>query len=89
MIARRNQHHYDSVMHSILIRNVPSPTLRALKRLSRSHHRSLQEELRVILDRAAERAPADENSGPLKLVTVKTDGPTSWSREEIYDDDGR
>ena len=76
-------------MHSILIRNVPPTTLRALKRLARSHHRSLQGELRVILDRAAELAPADDNAGPLKLVTVKTKGSTSWSREEIYGDDGR
>ena len=76
-------------MHSILIRNIPSATLRSLKRLARSHRRSLQEELRVILDRAARLAPAGENTGPFELVTVKTDGPTSWSREEIYGEDGR
>ncbi|MCY3564854.1 MAG: hypothetical protein OXH27_01595 [Gammaproteobacteria bacterium] len=76
-------------MHSILIRNVPPNTLRALKRLARSHHRSLQGELRVILDRAAELAPAGDIAGSLELVTVKTKGSTSWSREEIYGDDGR
>lgn len=76
-------------MPSILIRNVPPTTLRALKRLARSHRRPLQEELRVILDRAAQMAPTGDNSGPLKLVTVKTEGSTSWSREEIYGDDER
>ena len=76
-------------MNSILVRNVPPATVRALKRLARSHHRSLQGELRVILDRAAQLAPAGDNAGSLKLVTVKTKGSTSWSREEIYGDDGR
>ncbi len=76
-------------MHSILIRNVPPTTLRALKRLARSHHRSLQGELRMILEKAAALSPADDNAQPLELVTVKTKGPTSWSREEIYGDDGR
>lgn len=76
-------------MYSILIRNVPSATLCALKRLARSHHRSPQEELRVILDRAAQLAPAVDNTGSLKLVTVKTKGSSSWSRQEIYGDGGR
>ncbi|MDE0508771.1 MAG: hypothetical protein OXI17_09075 [Gammaproteobacteria bacterium] len=72
-----------------MIRNVSPATLRALKRLARSHHRSLQEELREILDRAAEMAPADENTNSLELVTVKIKGSSSWSREEIYGDGGR
>ncbi len=76
-------------MHSIMIRNVSPATLRALKRLARSHHRSLQAELRVILDRAAELAPADDSANSLELETVKTKGSTLWSREEIYGDDGR
>ena len=76
-------------MPSILIRNVPPTTLRALKRLARGHRRPLEEELRVILDRAAQLAPTRDNTGPLDLVTVKTEGSTSWSREEIYGDDER
>lgn len=71
-------------MNSILIRNVPTSTMRSLKRLARSNHRTLQEELCVILDRAAQLAPVGANAGPLKLETVKTKGSTSWSREEIY-----
>ncbi len=76
-------------MHSIMIRNVSPATLRALKRLARSHHRSLQAELRVILDRATELAPTGDSAGSLELVTVKTKGSPSCSREEIYGDDGR
>ena len=76
-------------MKSILVRNIPSATLCTLKYLARSHDRSLQEELRVILDQAAQLAPVGDNAGPLKLVTVKTKRSTSWSREEIYGDDGR
>lgn len=76
-------------MPSILIRNVPPTTLRALKCLARGHRRPLQEELRVILDRAAQMALTGDNSGQLKLVTVKTERSTSWSREEVYDDDER
>ena len=63
--------------------------MRALKRLARSHHRSLQGELSMILQRAASLAPPDDSDGKLDLVTVKTGGATSWSREEIYDSDGR
>ena len=76
-------------MHSIMIRNVSPATLRALKRLARSHHRSLEEEVRVILDRAAEMAPTGDSAGSLELITIKTNGSTSWRREEIYGDDGR
>lgn len=76
-------------MPSILIRNLPPTTLRALKRLARSQRRPLQEELRVILDRAVQPAPASDNADPLELVTVKTSGSTTWSKEEIYGADGR
>ena len=72
-----------------MIRNVSPATLRALKRLARSHRRSLEGEVRVILGRAIELAPADDNASALELETVKTRGSTSWSREELYSDDGR
>ncbi len=76
-------------MHSILIRNVSPATLRALKQLARSHHRSLQGELHAILERAVRQAPASDGPKSLELITVKTKGSSSWSREEIYGDDGR
>ena len=76
-------------MSSIHIRDVPSTTLDALKRLARCHHRSLQGELHAILERAASLAPPDENPRPLELVTVETGRTTSWNRAEIYGADGR
>lgn len=71
------------------IRDVQPATIDALKRLARSHHRSLQGELRVILDRAALLAPPDENTRTLDLVTVRTGHATSWNRDEIYGPEGR
>ena len=60
-----------------------------MKRLARSHHRSLQGELRIILEHAAEMAPPNVATDELKLVTVRTGYTGSWSREEIYGADGR
>ena len=76
-------------MSSIHIRDVAPGTVDALKRLARSHHRSLQGELRAILQRAARMAPADEGVRRLNLVTVRVGTATSWRREEIYGPDGR
>ena len=47
-------------MSAIHITQVAPETLQALKRLARSHHRSLQGELRAILERAARMAPPKE-----------------------------
>lgn len=79
-------------MSSIHIKAVDPATLAALKRLARSHHRSLQDELRAILDRAARTAPpvpppAEEDVRPLELVTVESGYTGSWGRDEIYDAD--
>lgn len=76
-------------MASIHIRDILPATLAALKRLARSHHRSLQGELRVILDRAALLAPLDEDTRTLDLVTVRTGHATSWNRDDIYGPEGR
>ncbi len=76
-------------MSSNHIRDVPLDTLDALKRLARSHHRSLPGELRAILERAAIMAPPNGGAGKLNLVTVRVGAPTSWRREETYSADGR
>lgn len=76
-------------MKSIHIRDVESATLDGLKRLARSHRRSLQGELHAILDQAVRLAPREQEEDPLHLVTVKTVGTSRWSREDIYEHQGR
>ena len=76
-------------MKSVHIRDIEEATLAALKRLAKCHRRSLQGELHAILDRAARTAPPEEEAG-LDLITVETGSRSpTWSRSEIYDDQGR
>lgn len=85
----RKRYHYDSDVSSILVREVPPETLRALKRLAKSHRRSLQGELHTILARAARTAPSESEGRKPNLVTVRVGRSTSWDRDEIYGSEGR
>jgi plasmid stability protein len=76
-------------MKSIHIRDVPLATVDALKRLARGNHRSLQGELRDILEKASRRAPVPDRDDDLDLVTVRTGSTSTWRREEMYGDSGR
>lgn len=76
-------------MSSIQFRDVSPATLRALKRLAKSHHHSLQLELHAILDRVTQLAPTETEGGGLNLITVRMGQSTSWNRDEIYGGDGR
>ena len=76
-------------LHCYECTQVPAETVSALKRLARSHDRSLQGELRAIPERAGRMAPPDDDVGALNLVTVRVGSRGSWSREEIYGADGR
>jgi len=75
-------------MKSIHIRDVEPAVIEALKRRAHGHHRSLQGELRSILEGAARTAPPAEPP-TVSWVTVETGSTAGWSRNEIYDDDGR
>jgi plasmid stability protein len=72
------------------VRNVPEPVAAALRERASKHGHSLQQELLLILEAAAEEptlgtaAPA-----PIQLVTVRAGGTSTWSREEIYSDESR
>ena len=76
-------------MKSIHIRQVHPDTLAALKRLARSHRRSLQGELLTILDQAARRAAPESEDDEPAFITVATGGSSTWPRDEVYGDRGR
>jgi antitoxin (DNA-binding transcriptional repressor) of toxin-antitoxin stability system len=62
--------------------------VRILQDRARRHGRSLEQELRAILD-AAKKGAAPAPLPPIRLATVRTAGSSTWSREEIYGDEGR
>lgn len=50
---------------------------------------SMQHELRLVLQEAADAVSGPDPVGPLDLVTASSNGASSWSREDMYGDDGR
>lgn len=76
-------------MKSLHIRDIDETVLERLRVLEQLHHRSVQGEVRAILEEAAERAPDAEAYRPLDLVTVATGRDDSWSRKDLYGDDAR
>ena len=76
-------------MKSLHVRGIDKSVLDRLRRLAQLHHRSLQGELRAILEQAALRVPETEPGEDLELITVAAGSPTNWSRDEIYSDDAR
>ena len=75
-------------MSSIQIRNLDATVLEALKRRAKRHHRSLQGELHAILETAVRQETIGEE-GALELVTVDTGRSSTFTREDIYEDDIR
>ena len=76
-------------MIAINIRNVPPHVHGALKRRAEANRRSLQKELLVILERAAEEAPAAKPPEPLELFRSTGPADLDWSRDAMYGEDGR
>jgi plasmid stability protein len=76
-------------MKSVHVRNVTPVTIAAIKRLARAHKRSMQGELREILERAARQAPPEEGDEEFRLITVNTGRKSAWNREKIYGESGR
>jgi antitoxin (DNA-binding transcriptional repressor) of toxin-antitoxin stability system len=71
-----------------LITDETEALVRVLRERAKRNGRSLRQELRTILD-MAESAPAPAPLAPIHLATVRTSGSATWSREEIYGDEGR
>jgi plasmid stability protein len=76
-------------MAAIHIRDVPETVVVALRERADRHGHSMQQELRDILTDAANERPETEAVRPVRLVTVRTGGRSTWRREEIYGDQGR
>jgi len=79
-------------MASILVRNLDDATVARLKSRALRHNRSLQGEVKNILE--TEAAAAEVTAGQagrreLKIRTVDIPTGAAWSRQEIYGDDGR
>jgi antitoxin (DNA-binding transcriptional repressor) of toxin-antitoxin stability system len=62
--------------------------INALRERARRHGVSLEQELSALLA-AAEAGQADTALPPIRLTTVRTTATSTWSREEIYGDEGR
>jgi plasmid stability protein len=62
--------------------------VRILRDRARRHARSLEQELRAILE-VAENGAGTAPLPPIHLATVRTAGGSTWSREDIYGDEGR
>lgn len=61
----------------------------ALRERALLHGRSMQEEIRQILARAATEPMSTRAVEPVRLTTVRTSGTSAWVRDELYGDDGR
>jgi hypothetical protein len=72
------------------VRNVPGSVASALRERARRHGHSLQQELLLILEAAAAEPVTDlPPPPPISLHTVHSGTTSTWSREAIYEEDGR
>ena len=80
-------------MPAVHVRDLPEEVLEALKRRAAAHRRSLQMELRENLDRAAREAPPavplPSAAEELRMASSGPQDSSTWTRDEIYGDDGR
>lgn len=76
-------------MPALHIRDVPEETVAAIKRRAARHGRSVQQELREVLEEVAAEPVAGERPRPLSLATVETGHVGSFDRADFYDDDER
>jgi plasmid stability protein len=77
-------------MAALHVRNLDDAVIDALKKRAASKRRSLQGEVKTILEEAAfgSRKSRDKPT-LLRLNKVRVGSPSKYSREDIYEDDGR
>lgn len=76
-------------MKALHIRDVDELVIHRIAKLARFHKRSMQAELRVILEEAAVRAKALENDSGDELILVAAEPGIGYGRDESYGDDAR
>ncbi|HET7294705.1 MAG TPA: plasmid stabilization protein [Vicinamibacteria bacterium] len=76
-------------MPAVSIRNLDDAVIEALKRRASANNRSLEGELREILQQAAELATSSGRRRRLRLNTVTVGSSSAHGRREIYGDDER
>lgn len=82
---------YHSTMPAIHIRSLDDAVIADLKARAVRNHRSLQGEVKRILEAAVGRKPPGVSSGGrrLQLRTVRVGRRVSYSRDVMYDDGDR
>jgi plasmid stability protein len=78
-------------MPALHIRNVDDEVIEALKRIAEENHRSLEGELRALLERAAlgKRGPSSRGRRKLRLATVAVGSKSAFGRDKVYADEER
>lgn len=72
-------------MAAVHIRQVPEQTVVRLKALAAAHGRSLEAELRVVLEEAS-LAPIARKRRQINWTTVSSGNSEPWSRDDAYPD---
>jgi plasmid stability protein len=72
-------------MKSIHIRNIDQQVVQGLKRRAELHHRSMQGEIKAILEDAVRKMPTTSQKEELDLITVATGNSKAWKRDDYYD----
>ena len=76
-------------MPALHIRNIDDAVIAVLKARAARNHRSLQGEVRKLLEAAADRPPGRRGRRRLRLRVVSVGRVPSYSRDVIYEDDDR
>jgi len=78
-------------MPAIHVRDLDGAVVDALKARAARNRRSLQGEIRTILEQAAEASSASPGKSKrrLRLRTVRVGAPVRYSRDVVYEDENR
>jgi plasmid stability protein len=74
---------------AVSIRSLDDAVIEALKRRAARNNRSLEGELREILQQAAASPSPRGRRRRLRLNTVEVGGAATFRREDVYGDEGR